>query len=129
MLLEFTGDQPVMVDKKPLLKNFRLNLPGNNQLRLKFDYIDEGGSSNPVDLVVYNYSEVGLKGARLRITFKGEERLNSTPFKLSLGYEFLKRRWRLSGTIAQQEVDEEHPTFMELFVSIPKYLVTQAKSK
>jgi hypothetical protein len=118
-----------MVDKKPLLKNFRLNLPGNNQLRLKFDYIDEGGSSNPVDLVVYNYSEVGLKGARLRITFKGEERLNSTPFKLSLSFEFLKRRWRLSGTIAQQEVDEEHPTFMELFVSIPKYLVTQAKSK
>lgn len=122
MLLEFTGDQVVMVNKKPLLKNFRLNLAGNKQLRLKLDYLKPDGTDAPVDVVVYHYSGVELKGARLQITFTGEERLRTLDFKLALSYEFLKRKWKLSGNIGPNEVSEELGTFLELITVIPKYL-------
>ncbi|MCM1220115.1 MAG: hypothetical protein NC548_37055 [Lachnospiraceae bacterium] len=112
MLIECIGN-PVKVDGKDLLKDFRLNIAGNNQLRFKANYLFEE-SEVPVDIVIFNYSLPKLDKLSLGITIDGEEMIKKIKFKLRLAYSFLDRKWIIKGTFGTREIKYEMSTFLEI---------------
>lgn len=121
MLLECRG-APVTMDKKPLMQNIRLSLPGNQQFRLKLDFLKEDNTEEPVDLVAYRYSKVELDGFSPSITINGEELKRHIRFDLKLSYDFLKHTWRMSGKFGKHKVDKTVDKAIGLLIAIKELL-------
>lgn len=125
MLLEFL-EKPVMIDRKPVMQNFRLNLEhARRGLRMKAEFIDpNGGRPVPVDIAVYKYSDVGLERLSLAISLNGEEMLRKLKFDLKLSFDFFKRRWKLKGTFGQMPINREMDSIAQIFIVIQELAIS-----
>lgn len=122
MLLELPKGN-IMVDHKPgPVEDLRVNVAPNRQLRIKFNVIRDGQDPVPLDIVVYEYKPT-LEGlASLAIGAEGIEMTTNRPFKLTLSYDFLKKRWRLRGLFNGKNIDETMNHWIEM-VNVAKALV------
>lgn len=122
MLLEFPKGN-VMVDRKPgPVEDLRINVAPNRQLRIKFNVLRDEQDPVPLDIVVYEYHPC-LEGiAHLAIAAEGKEMNTNRPFKLTLSYDFLKKRWKIKGGFNGKDIDETMEHFIEI-VNIAKAFV------
>lgn len=106
MLIEILKE-PILVDSKPVLKNVRLNIVENNQLRLKATYLgQQDGAEEQVDIVVFRWTIPKLDKLSISISIDGKEMLRNLPFGLKLSYDFLHREWRLKGKFGNRQVNQ-----------------------
>jgi len=112
MLIDCIGT-PVKVDGNEILKDLRLNVAGNHQLRIKMTYLF-AESEVPVDIVVFNYSLPKLDKTSLGIHINGKEMITGLTFRVWLGYNFLAKKWILKGNVGSKEIKREMSTFLEI---------------
>lgn len=99
-------DGEVTIDGKAVLKNVKLNIASNNQLRLKFVYFTKRKKEIPLDIVVYKYTKPVLeKLTNLVIYVNGEELNNRIDFNLKLIYSIINRRLNISGNIGDDNIN------------------------
>lgn len=99
-------DGEVTIDGKAVLKNVKLNIASNNQLRLKFVYFTKRKKEIPLDIVVYKYTKPVLeKLTNVVIYVNGEELNNRIDFNLKLIYSIINRRLNISGNIGDDNIN------------------------
>lgn len=115
MLLEFL-DRPVCIDHVPVMQNFRLNLlPDKHQLRMKAEFLStDGQDPKPIDIVVYQYTNPKLEKLSLAISITGEEMQRHMQFQVKLSFDFLKRKWKLIGSVGRTQVNREMSSAIEI---------------
>lgn len=100
------------------MKDLQLNLVHEQrQFRLKCTFLNQtsgGPPEYPTDIVVYNYSDVRLGKFNLSISFNGRELLRGAVFRAKLSFDFLRRKWKLSGNWNERSVDRSFDTFLEI---------------
>lgn len=96
----------ITVDGKAVLKDVKLNIASNNQLRLKFIYFTKRNVEIPLDIVVYKYTKpVVEKLTNVVIYIDGEELNSGINFNLKLTYSILNRRLNVSGNIGDDNIN------------------------
>lgn len=96
----------ITVDEKAVLKDVKLNIASNNQLRLKFIYFTKRNVEIPLDIVVYKYTKpVVEKLTNVVIYIDGEELNSGINFNLKLTYSILNRRLNVSGNIGDDNIN------------------------
>lgn len=99
-------DGEVTIDGKAVLKNVKLNIASNNQLRLKFVYFTKRKKEIPLDIVVYKYTKPVIeKLTNVVIHVNGEELNNRIDFNLKLIYSIINRRLNISGNIGDDNIN------------------------
>lgn len=118
MLLQALG-KPILLDGRPFMKDFQLNLdPFQRRFRMKSIFLNQTGIGPPqtsVDIVVYNYSNIKLdRFSSLEITIDGVEQERNIKFLATLSFNFIKRRWKLSGNWNGWPVERSFHSIMEI---------------
>lgn len=110
MLIEFLEDKVIAVDKKPAMKNLRINITPSKQMRLKVELIDPDSNHYPLDLEVYEIGSFQFKLSHAYVNFIGKERINQMPFNLRVGYDISHHLWKIDGKISGRNIKENiHP--------------------
>lgn len=120
MLLEILKE-PILVDGVERVKDVRLNIASNHQMRLKATYLSEG-DDDPIDIVVYNWTVPKMEKLSLSISIDGKEMLRNIKFELKLSYDFLRRSWRLKGKFGSNHLNRELAMITDIFLIIQEYL-------
>lgn len=120
MLIECIGN-PIKADGEEVLKDLRLNLAPNHQMRIKVKYLFEE-SEVPVDIVIFNYSSPRLDKLSLSISIDGKEMTHKINFRVNLAYSFMTHKWTLKGTVGGNPVKKELSTFLEIFQVIKELI-------
>lgn len=107
MLIECI-DSPIIVDKKAVLKNIRINIASKHQLRAKMIFINDKEVDIPLDIVIYNFSypKCSLSNTGLTLNVDGEEYIRHIKFKLNVTYNFIKNIWIVDGMIDDQQLKQ-----------------------
>lgn len=118
MLIELSkGD--IMINKNPHLKDFKLNIAPNHQMRCKFIAITSN-KDIPLDFVVYNWSfKLNIKTISIIIT--AMEMNSKKNIQLTLSYNILRRYWHLNGIIDKNNINMNIKSLYrisELFIDI-----------
>lgn len=111
----------ITVDGKAVLKDVKLNIASNNQLRLKFIYFTKRNVEIPLDIVVYKYTKpVVEKLTNVVIYIDGEELNNGINFNLKLTYSILNRRLNVSGNIGDDNININMYNALDALVLLDK---------
>ena len=122
MLLQALGN-PILFDGVPAVKDFQLNLPyPQRQLRAKMVFLDQTGlgpPETPADIYVSEY-DFGLEKLNLVISINGTEMTKNIRFAVKLGYDFIRRRWRLTGSWNDRAIEYSLNAITDIFGIIQK---------
>lgn len=111
----------ITVDGKAVLKDVKLNIASNNQLRLKFIYFTKINVEIPLDIVVYKYTKpVVEKLTNVVIYIDGEELNSGINFNLKLTYSILNRRLNVSGNIGDDNININMYNALDALVLLDK---------
>lgn len=123
MLIEILKE-PILVDSKPVLKNVRLNIVENNQLRLKATYLgqQDGAEDSQVDIVVFRWTIPKLDKLAISISIDGKEMLRNLSFGLKLSYDFLHREWRLKGKFGSRQVNQTLESISSILLVVRDFI-------
>lgn len=111
------------MDQKPVMRNLKINIAPNHQMRAKFDVVVTRQPVNsdfeiidikPVDLVVYDYQYRVDGLTSIAITAKGQERNTKNSFNLTLSIDVLRRRINVRGNCGQKIIQETLNSFSEI---------------
>lgn len=124
MLIEIL-ESPVLINKKEVLKNIRLNIAENHKFRLKMNYVNKN-EDVPIDIVCFNWNISKLEKMKLSlgIDINGKEMIRSLAFNLKLSFDIIKRRWFLNGTIGNNVVSIKTENQIELLLELCKLIKT-----
>lgn len=110
------------LDNETILRNIKANVKKETrQARIKTDIIEEGARDRPVDIIINYISNVSIQHMSTAvISLDGRENVSGKDVKVKIGYNFLRSRWNLSGTIGFKQVNEDAKTAVEIFALIKK---------
>lgn len=128
MLIEIT-DGPVKIDKKPILKNLRINIAGNNQYRIKTIVLENTGNEIPVDVIIYKMNFMPkVKSFSLCLNLEGIENRTRNNFRVSLSYSITSKEIDLSGTLGSHSISIKSKNTSEVIQAVSKF-ITHCKIK
>ena len=94
MLIEFL-DKPVMVDGQEYVKDLRINITKDKQMRLKTKYL-VSGEAIPIDLVVYRFMAPNFsKVPTISISLEGRNMTINSNFTMNVSYNYMSGKWKL----------------------------------
>ena len=126
MLIEIT-EGPIKIDKKPLLKNLRVNIAGNNQYRIKTIILDENQFETPVDLIIYKMTFAPkVKSFSLCMNLEGIENHTRTNFNVSLAYSITHQEISITGVVGNNSINIKSKNDAEVITALSK-IITQCK--
>lgn len=112
MIIELpSGD--VKIDGKPYIKDFRINIAPEHQMRCKFVAI-VGKEEIPFDIIIYNW-DVKLSISTIKITVVGLEKKSNNQIRCEINYKILQRKFNVTGKIGSKKIDVETNNHLELF--------------
>lgn len=121
MLIEFLKE-PILVDSVPVVKNIRVNIAANHQLRLKATYLRQSDPDDHVDIVILRWTIPTLDKLSISITIDGKEMLRNLAFSLKLSYDFLHREWRLRGKFGADAVNKKLGSIGDLITIVREFI-------
>lgn len=121
MLIEFLKE-PILVDSVPVVKNIRLNIAANHQLRLKATYLQQSGPEDHVDIVILRWTIPTLDKLSISISIDGKEMLRNLAFSLKLSYDFLHREWSLRGKFGTKAVNTKLESVASLITIVREFI-------
>lgn len=121
MLLEVQNNQ-ILVDKKPFIEDFRINVdPSRQLLRLKTKYVMLNQEQESVDLALaYTKPQISLPLVVIELT--GQELLRNIEFNLTLSFHLLKMRFHIKGRFGGKKIDDQ-PTGIIDFLKLIKSVI------
>jgi hypothetical protein len=125
VLIEFL-EKPIRINGKEPVKDFRLNIAENHQMRCKMVWIGNEPEAPPVpiDIVVYEWTIPRLEKFTLSISIDGLEMVSKQRFNFKLQYDFMHKNWRLRGTINDRSVEKTMHSIVEV-ITIGEYFAVQ----
>ena len=94
VLIEFLKE-PVLVDGSEYLKDLRINITKDKQMRLKAKYLNTG-KEIPIDLVVYRFTLPNFsKPPIISISLDGRNMTVSGNFTMMVSYNYISGKWKL----------------------------------
>ncbi len=116
MLLEFLGGNPITYDGNPVAKNLQIYVSGDRKVRCRATCImRDGAPDRPIDLIVYKWTMPKLDHlSTLVVSAEGTELVNDVPYALKLGYDFIHRKWKVSGQFNGRAVNRDMASILEI---------------
>ncbi len=102
----------ISIDKKTEIKDVKMNIAGNKQMRLKGKIMDNGTEA-PFDFVVYSYKFNIEKVSILTFKIDGENYLKRNNLKIEISFNIITRKYILK--INSSQVNVTVSNFMELY--------------
>lgn len=111
MLIELPkGD--IIIDKKSYLKDFKINIAANHQMRCKFIAITSK-KDIPFDIVVYNWKfKLNIKTIFIDVT--GIEMNSNKNINITVTYNIFSKDLRLNGTIDKTNINMQVDSFKRI---------------
>lgn len=112
----------VEADGKVVLSDTKVNLQIlRRQCRL-VTQISTESKTTPIDLVIGRWGDPSLtKFSVLGIQINGEELKSGKKFDCKIGFDFMKKKWLIEGTIGLGKVNESLNQFGDFIHIIQKY--------
>ena len=119
MLLKIPGE--VEIDGEVICRNLKLNIPNQNQFRLKSEWKD-GESWSPGDILCESTTWGITKGLKLHIDTRCVDMLTKTPIILKFVLDPFKKNWVVTGNYGKIEIHEQISMIPEVLGILKKYI-------
>lgn len=119
MLLKIPGE--VEIDGEVICRNLKLNIPNQNQFRLKSEW-NEGERWSPGDILCENTTWGITKGLKLHIDTNCVDMITKTPINLKFVLDPFKKNWVVTGNYGKVEIHEQISMIPEVLGILKKYI-------